>query len=115
MPRGKEMDKNEFSLKDWKKYLQNTLDLSVNEKKQIKKKIKDMEKANEEFWKKWQNSNLCKLARIQLQREGKAEKVKIGETFIYVTDPVETFLKAHEIIVKAQKKGINIDRRVINE
>lgn len=115
MPRGKEMDKNEFSLKDWREYLQNTPDLSAEEKKQIKKKINDMEKANDEFWKKWQNSNLCKLARIQLQREGKAEKVKIGETFIYVTDTVETFLKAHEIIVKAQKKGININNGVVNE
>jgi len=99
---------NEFNIFELKKYLKKHPKLSEKETQQINKKIEKMTKANKNMWNKWLNSELCKLAKIQLKREGKAQPFKLGETTVYHVDPIENFLKASEILKKADKRKIKI-------
>ncbi len=94
------------------KYLQNYLakkrkrPLSLTKKNIIKLLIEFKKKENREFAGQIVDSGLCKLACVQLVREGKAKGIRINNELKYEVNPALVLLKMTEVIDNANQKGL---------
>lgn len=108
MPKKKDWKTDPMSVNELKEIFNNTTMIQA-ERDLLKEKIKKEEKANELFAERFLQSNIAKLARIQLMREGKATRFRRGEFDDYHVGFGELLIKADQIVVKAETKKIKLN------
>ena len=96
------------SIKDLKDYLKKERrnPLSLKKRKEILDLIKEKKVKNKMFAEKMINSPLYRLACIQLKREGKSERVLIGEVKHFENKPIDIIVTMDKIVRTIFKEDI---------
>jgi len=97
-----------YNHKQLEEYLKTHPELSKGQVTEIKGYMDKLLKDGYKMLDKWINSRMFELSAWQLKREGKAKITLCGNQIHFSVDPLEALIKANEIIVSANKKGIDL-------
>ena len=104
----KTLNLSNWNRKELKEYLKTHPELSKGQVAEIKWYMDKLLKDGYKMLDKWVNSRMFELSAWQLKREGKAKMTLCGNQIHFSVDPLEALIKANEIIVSANKKGIDL-------